>query len=568
MRRENVEVFNRDAVASAGYGYVTGQRPSTPTAARHSISAVAVLACAWPALLLASVCLLPFLNKPFLNDDPYFLHVAQQVVKNPMHPRDFTECWDQTTGCVSVSSWFSNNLIGEVAQGYMLTPTILTGGHEWTAHLTQLVLAWIAIMAMASLVLRFGWDRKHAMIGALLLVAIAPFLPLASTALPDILATTLALVAMERLAAWKAEQKWSQGAIAAMALGLVGFARPHLVLLLPLAALYLFDNAQPMEFFGQFRRRFWLWAPVLAGAGLPLIVVAITGEHHLAVGPPAFRTGLSNIGRNLRTYLVYFAFPFPLGACWLANRLNARRWRAPVILAVAGGAIWVLHADHALFSFLAVVAFGMLLDLLYEVLDKADHTGIFLLLWILIPLPVVYYNLFSSKFLLPCMPAVILLCFRLMQGFSIRFFKVAATVVIVASTIYSVLILRSDDEFARFGRDAMYALIRPHVMAGQKVWYGTESCSYWYAPLAGATQIFPDGPQPKPGDFLVLDRFEGGYPYWAHISHRTLVETIPHKYRFGRTMGAGIGLYNNLNAYWMWGFGDSPNDRFELWRVD
>ena len=92
--------------------------------------------------------------------------------------------------------------------------------------MTQLVLVWIAIVAMASLVLRLGWDRAHAIAGALLLVAIAPFLPMASTAMPDILATAVALVAMERIAAWKTEQNWSQGAAAAIALGLAGFARP------------------------------------------------------------------------------------------------------------------------------------------------------------------------------------------------------------------------------------------------------------------------------------------------------------------------------------------------------
>ena len=128
--------------------------------------------------------------------------------------------------------------------GYVLVPTVLGGAHEWMAHLTQLVLVWIAVVAMTSLVFRFGWDRAHAIAGALLLVAIAPFLPMASTAMPDILATALALVAMERLAAWKAEQKWSQGVAAAIALGLAGFARPHLALLLPLAAFFLLESIQ------------------------------------------------------------------------------------------------------------------------------------------------------------------------------------------------------------------------------------------------------------------------------------------------------------------------------------
>ena len=537
---------------------------ATDSAAPGTISILTVLACAWPALLLATVCLVPFLNKPFLNDDPFFLTQARQIARHPAHPMDFTICYDAAIGCAKAYAVTP----GDALMGYVLVPTILTGAHEWTAHLTQLVLAWIAVMAMAALVLRFGWDRQHAMAGALLLVAIAPFLPMASNVMPDILGAALAIVAMERLAAWKAEQKWGQGAGAAIALGLAGFTRPHLVLLLPLAAFYLLDSAVPKVALAQLSRKFWLWTPVLAGGGLLLAIIAITREHNLAINPPSSVTGLSNIARNLRTFLVYLAFPFPLAACWLANRLRARLWRAPVIPALATGATWFLHPDRPLYAFLAIVSLGMLLDLLYVALDKADHTDLFLMLWILIPLPVVYYVLFSSKYILPCMPAIILLCFRLMKGFPIRFSRPAAIALIAVSTVYSVLILRSDAEFARFGRDAMYALIRPHVAVGEKVWYGTESCSYWYAPLAGATQILPDGPQPKPGDFLVLDRLEGGYPYWAHISHRTLVETITHKYRFGRTMGAGVGLYNNLNAYWMWGFGVDQNDRFELWRID
>ena len=137
--------------------------------------------------------------------------------------------------------------MGQVGQGYVLVPTVLGGSHEWTAHLTQLVLVWIAILAMTSLILRFGWDRWHAIVGALLLVAVPPFLPMASTAMPDILATAVALVAMERLAAWKAERKWGQGAAAAIALGLAGFARSHLALLLPLAAFFLLDSTNPRE---------------------------------------------------------------------------------------------------------------------------------------------------------------------------------------------------------------------------------------------------------------------------------------------------------------------------------
>jgi len=53
------------------------------------ISTRTVLVCAWPALLLATVYLLPFLSKAFTNDDPGYLGIARQVLKSHLHPIDF-----------------------------------------------------------------------------------------------------------------------------------------------------------------------------------------------------------------------------------------------------------------------------------------------------------------------------------------------------------------------------------------------------------------------------------------------------------------------------------------------
>jgi hypothetical protein len=62
--------------------------------------------------------------------------------------------------------------------------------------------------------------------------------------------------------------------------------------------------------------------------------------------------------------------------------------------------------------------------------------------------------------------------------------------------------------------------------------------------------------------------FEDANMVSRHFPHRTLVDAVTHRYRFGRTMGAGMGLYTNILGYWLWGFGDSTNDRYELWRID
>jgi 4-amino-4-deoxy-L-arabinose transferase-like glycosyltransferase len=546
----------------------TGIRPkgTKDRGASLAVSAVDLLACAWPSLLLATICLLPYLNKPFLVDDPHFLTMARQIVKHPMHPMDFDICWNMSANCTKAYLLTPGNAL----MGYVLVPTVLGGAHEWMAHLTQLVLVWIAVMAMTSLVLRLGWDRHHAIAGALLLVAVPPFLPMASTAIPDILATAVALVAMERLAAWKADPKWRYGVAAAIALGLAGFARPHLALLIPLAAFFLTESMNPGAILEQIRRKFWLWIPVVAGTILLLAIIAATREHNLAVSPPSAVTGTQHARNNLRSYLLYFVFPLPLAVCWLANRVKNGRWLIASIvtgLAVASLFSGYGHQDRLASSF-AIVGFGMLADLLFEALRKRDHTGLFLLLWILIPLPIVFYVHLPMKYLVPCLPAVILLCFRLMDGFSVRVARAAAFALIVASTSYSLLILRSDAEFAEFGRDALYSLIQPRIAAGETVWFTQQFSSYWYAPLAGAKLTFPGGPQPIPGDLLVVGRYGGEDLALARFPHRTLVETTSHKYRYGRTMGGGIGLYTNLVGYWLWGFGDSPDDRYELWRID
>jgi 4-amino-4-deoxy-L-arabinose transferase-like glycosyltransferase len=535
------------------------------------VSAVTVLACSWPALLLATACLLPFLNKPFLVDDPHFLMMARQIVRHPMHPMDFDVCWNLGNDCKKAYLLTPGNAL----MGYVLVPTVLGGAYEWMAHLTQLLLVWIAIVAMASLVLRFAWDRAHAIAGALLLVATAPFLPMASTAMPDILATAVALVAMERLAAWKAERKCGQGAAAAIALGLAGFARPHLALLLPLAAFFLLEGTNPKEILAQIRRRYWLFAPVFAGAVLLLAIISITREHNLAINPPAVFSGVKYIRNNLRSYLLYFVFPLPLAACWAANRLKMGR-RPLVIIAAAVPIAYFFLRHHQrplaasldLATSVGIIGFVVLADLFFEALRRRDNTGLFLMLWVLIPLPIVYYVQLPAKYLLPCMPAVILLCFRLMEVFSTRVARAAAIALIVAGAGYSLLILRSDAEFARFGRDSMYRLIEPHVAAGERVWFGSQFSAYWYAPLAGATLTFPGGPQPRPGDLLVVGLNEGGDLTLARFPHRTLVDAISHKYRFGRTWRAGIGLYTNLHGYWLWGFSENPDDRYELWRID
>jgi hypothetical protein len=524
-------------------------------------SIAVVLASAWPALLLATACLLPFLNKAFLIDDPYFLAMARQILKHPLHPMDFDVCWNIIDHCIKAYKLTPGNTL----MGYALVPTVLGGSAEWIAHVTQMAFASVAIIAMTSLVLRLGWGRSHAIAGALLLVAIPPFLPMASTAMPDLLATATTLVAIERLVAWRADRCWHQGIFAAIALGLAGIARAHMVLLVPLAAFFLIESLHPREILLQVRREVWLWVPVLAGGAILFLIILATRERGLMIDPPPIFTGSRNIPRNLLSYLLYFCFPLPLAAVWAASRWNTG---PRSILYVLLTAAFIGALVPGLTGFMAGIGLGVLADLLMESWKKCDRTGFFLMLWLLIPLPIVYYGHLPIKYLLPCMPAVILVCFRLGEAVPARMARVGVVILIIGATVYSVLILRSDAEFAEIGRSAMAALIRPHTAAGETVWYGGDFSAYWYAAPNGARLYVAGTSEPKSGDLLVVGIREGGRTTLTHFPKRRLVQTVSHKYRFGRTMFEGKGLYTNIIGNWLWGFGDSDDDRYELWKIE
>ena len=236
--------------------------------ASPKVPAATVLACAWPALLLATVCLLPYLNKPFNIDDPHFLAMAQQIVKHPTHPMDFTICWNTTGDCRKAYTITPGNTL----MGYVLVPTVLTGAHEWTAHLTQLVLVWIAVVAMASLVLRLGWDRQHAIAGALLLgghPTISPHGKYRNARYSRDGGCTRGNGTSRGVESRTAVEPRRIGCRRAGATA--GFrCGPTLCFFFLSRRSSCWTASIPGRIWAQVRRQSWLWSPVCAGAGLLL----------------------------------------------------------------------------------------------------------------------------------------------------------------------------------------------------------------------------------------------------------------------------------------------------------
>jgi hypothetical protein len=481
----------------------------------------------------------------------------------------FDICWQGNETCGVAADIAPNAAL----MGYALIPAILGNGAEWMAHSEQLVFAWVAIAAMAAIVMGMGWSRSHAMFAGLLLVAIPPFLPMASTAMPDTLSLCLALVGIERLLAWKAERRWWQALTAGLALGIAPYGRPHVVLFLALGAVLLLDDCKAISSLpNQFKQWPWRWTPI--GLGLLVLATIILLTHHgeAILTSSGSDEGKGVLSHNIYSYFLYLTIPIPLAVPWtLANwrRAPALFLAAPVAFAIGvrlllgpgRGVPWALVA-----SFVAAIA---LADLVFDAWQSREHSRVVLVLWILIPLPVVLYGHFPIKFLLPVCPAVVLVLFRLSSGVSARVATVCGALLVAAGTAYSCLILEADYRFANVSRTAARELVEPRVAEDQRVWFAGQWGFYWYAQRAGAQLTRPDGPGPFPGDLLAIPTgLAGSATTLNRIPNRTLVRDYTETCACGRTMADGGALYTNRlgNLLWVWSRG--PLDRFELWRIE
>lgn len=528
-----------------------------------------VVVLALPGFLLAALCLFPFLNKAYTVDDPAFLLEARQILITPLQPWSYPFCWNGNETCLEQAGNLGAN-VHEGLMGYLLVPVVVAGGREWLAHVLQIILVCIVVVEMVSLTVRLGIGEAQAAFAGLLVVAIAPVLSMASTAMPDVLALALALTGMERLQAWKAERHWQQAVAAGLALGLAPYARPHTALFMPLGAVWLLDELKIRVALEQFRKHLRLWWPILLAA------IVFSGVSFLTRmrGGSQERDRLisaSNVLANIPTFFHYLSFPMPLAAVWVVMRpRKAGILLAPIcILLVA--VRFMKSPQVGLVQSLQIAAIvvggAVLVDIIGTSLRTRDRMGILLSLWILMPLPAAFYFHFPLKYLMPVLPAIILIMIRLLSPLRQARAFLAYTVIAASCAGYSVLLLRADADFAEYGRRASAELIAPRVASGEKVWFSGQWGFYWYAQQAGARVSKPGQPGPNPGELLAVGLMEGGDAALKRFPNRELVDSRSYDSPHGRTMGYGAGLYSNYYGLLPWRWNPAATNEYQLWRV-
>jgi len=530
----------------------------------------AILRGSAPALILATILLLPFLDKAFTMDDTVFLFEAVQAVNDPLHPTAFDMAWGIEPQRISTIV-----PTGPV-MAWLLVPAILAGGSERVAHGVQILLLWLAIVATVALALRLGIASGWAASAGLLLATTPVVLGMAGTAMPDIPAMALGAAGLQQLMAWREDRRARQAILAAFLLGFAALARTHLVLLVGIGVLLVVGDV-----FSWTAWRAGPWTRWLPLAAAPLVTAAV----NVLTQDPAGGTGTiaaaavelsstRSLAPNLLAFLVHWALALPFAIPWLLLRGRpSPRGIAFLVgtMAAAAALVRVAHPDVTPWAIAPIAGLGAaaLGDVLGDAFRRRDGVQFSLGLWLLVALPAAVYVHLPSKYLLASAPAAAILVARAMAK-APRLGRPLLAATTAAGVLLGIAILRADSAFAGMGRTAARALIAPRVAAGQRVWYAGHWGFQWYAERAGA-RFFPVRPPlPPQGDVVVASANTDPHIVVWRMDFLVPIGVLESREPGGRLMDrpSGAGFFSNAWGYLPWSWSDSTIDRFDVLQVD
>jgi hypothetical protein len=537
-------------------------------------------------MLLATFFLLPFINKAHTIDDTTFLFQAEHVLKDPLHPTAFEMVADGNR--IRLSS----QLVSGPVMAYLLVPSVLLGGAEFPSHLIQLFLMLVAIIATVSLAYRLGSDHASARNAGLLLASTPAVIVMATTSMPDIPAMTFGTLGMERFFAWRREGKWMQATMGSACFALAALSRPHLILILVVAAMTLLafrekgfiqsdaadPQGHPLVYPGT---KFTAFIPLIAASIMILIAAILTADpvrtqsDFLSITVSRFKP--ANSFANTVAFFVHWMLVFPLAFLWIGFRTrckslsrNPALWLAlavPVLIAaVHGSNTWTTFLVMAL----ALAGALVILDIFVDSWRRRDWVQLFLAAWLLISLPAIAYVHLPSRYLVGSAPAVAILLARFHQGNrpDRRMRRLMTWAGILAGILLSLFITAADTCFTAMSKRVALEQIAPMVARGVRVWSNGGWGFAWYAHKAGAIPLSDQPPYPTSGDFLVSTSVAPNLTL-VKFPNRQLVKTISETSRLGRIMNssASAGFYSNGYGYLPWTWHNGGIEYITIWKI-
>lgn len=528
----------------------------------------------WPVLILCAVLLLPFLNKAFTVDDTLFLLQAQQLRASPLHPTAFEVVW------TDVPRRLSAIMPSGPIMAYLLLPSVMLGGAEWAAHLLQLILLWVAVVATVALGLRLGLGPREARRAGLFLAVTPAVLGMAATAMPDVAAMAFGALFMERYVAWEKTRRRLPLVGAAGMLALSILTRSHLILLCGVAMLYSCGQRELHDWRTFLRPPRRVVVPLGGGLIITMLALWLTSDPgrdaSSIVGAAQELARIRFFPSNLLAFFSHWALSLPLTLPWAVLRFPSLRWSAlkyliPIFVSIIAvttspKTIWV--APIAGISALA------LYDIVKDAVTRRDALQLTLGAWILLALPVAIYIHMPPKYLIVSAPAMAILISRRLSDDKLPLPRVArhlGRAIAVVGVVLGVLIIRVDVRFSEMGRSAAKNLIAPRVARGERVWFAGHWGFQFYAMQAGALCLTRTPPHPVTGEIVVASEHAQGQIIEA-FPLRRLIATYVLDAPGGRIMSEadGAGFFSNGWGYlpYTFTFSRSEIERINVWQME
>jgi len=531
-----------------------------------------ILRAAVPGLLLCTLVLLPFLDKPFTIDDPVFMREAVHALQDPLHPTAFEMVWR------NVPERVSDIVPTGPVIAWLLVPAALAVESERVAHLMQLGMLWLAVLSTVALASRLGVRGSGLAAAGVFLAAMPAVLGMAGTAMPDVPAMAFGVAGIWQLVAWSQERRAWQGILATLLLATAALTRTHAVLLVPVAGLFLIPAAREGR---GWRDRAAILLPLLVSPVLVALVLRVTRDPAYGGGgilsvAAYYSTGtMKRIASNVTSFPIHWVLSLGFALPWLVLRgRRVARSKLVVVGGAAGGlaAAAALHyVDRLSWPLAAVAGLGVavLLDPIADGWRRRDWNQLALSAWLLLALAAAPYAHLPAKYLLASAPAAAILLAREWPAASRTVRAIALGGAAVTGVVLAVAVLRADTELAEVGRRAATQLIAPRVAAGQRVWFAGHWGFQWYAEKAGARHATLTAPYPQPGDFAVvsvgparsrpiLDLIANRFPRMIRVAQ--IEESRPG----GRVMTRDLeaGFFSNAVGFLPWTWGDTVVDAY------
>jgi hypothetical protein len=533
------------------------------------------LRAALPAIAIAVVAYVCFLNKAFNLDDVVFLLMSKHQLTDPLHPASVF---------VSLNGhppdWISNGMWSGPVMPTLLMPSLAAGGAEWLAHLAQLLVFVLGIVSSAALAIRLGLTAASARWVSLLVTTSPAVLAMASTAFPDIPTMAFGAWGIERLVAYRDERGWWRAVSATGGLALCVLSRQHgclLVACMVPVMLGRWPSGLAEWRSGVLDRRFLSTiACMFAAAAIVVGVYFIMRDDHAGVGlaKTPIRVADSSLWRvNLANIPVQWMVTFPLGLAWIAMyrwRLLVRVW----FWAAAALGVYLAFQTHVFTrrpvwlpwqAPLTAIGAGVLADVVVSAFRRRNMVELGLVGSLFIVLPMAVYTHLPPKYFLPAAPMMAILIMRHVEDGGLKSRRPLAVLCAVGA-ILGVLIIKADAVHGDVGREGGRVAAK-YVAQDRRVWFDGAWAFQWYAIQAGAEPAHSgEDWKPAKGDILVVGL--EGYIF-KKVKNKTLLETIEFKAPGGRVLEKPAGFFSNV--FWgplPWKWSKKPHDPVDVYRID